>query len=267
MPAFDTSVTSSNASDYIYSTWVSEYDSTSTATTATTTYATTEDRVWRQYWSQGTGATTGSTIDIYATGTATTDATWHTWTVTSPTGRILTRGDAAELRAMTPQEFRAQYQGTWTEWVDTEVKETKRRKRRERHGDVNVAARAAQRQQQQERQREVALQQERKRRQRTSLERSMLLLREACNDDQIQQLEEEGSILVVGKSGTRYKVTDRGTVANVHVLDAEDKISHRLCAHPLRVPQGDVMLAQKLMLEHDEEGFVKLANRHLAHGY
>ena len=106
-----------------------------------------------------------------------------------------------------------------------------------------------------------------KRRTAEALERSMLLLRQACNDDQIRDLEETGSFIVVGKSGTRYRVTDKGTVANVHVLDRNNKVTHRLCAHPNGVPQGDVMLTQKLMLEHDEDNFVRKANRHLANGY
>lgn len=243
--------TSSNSTDYIYSAWISQYNSDRTATTTAAT-----NDIWVNHWARS-NVGTSTVSELYSGDTS---ITWRTWVDTTPTGRII-------RPTMSTQEFRTQYQATWTEWVDVEVKETKRRQERDRHGNVNVAARAAQRQQQLDRQREVALQAERKRIKRGSLERSMLLLRDACNDDQIQQLEEEGSLIVVGKSGTRYKVTDRGTVANVHVLDAKNKVSHRLCAHPLRVPQGDVMLAQKLMLEHDEEGFVKLANRHLAYGH
>ena len=243
--------TATNSADYTYSYWVDQYNSEVTVTSSSaTTASVTDDKIWVRFCNG----------DQYTTVTNVTDlsSTWYDWTVTtiSQTGRILTNNDVT-----------AYTEGNWNTWVADEVKESKRSKHRERHGDVNVAARASQRQQQLEHQREVALQQERKRVRRTSLERSMLLLRDACNDDQIEQLEDEGSIIVVGKSGTRYKVTDKGTVANVHVLEKNDKVSHRLCAHPLYVPQGDVMLAQKLMLEHDEEGFVKLANRHLAYGY
>jgi hypothetical protein len=69
-----------------------------------------------------------------------------------------------------------------------------------------------------------------------------------------------------GRSKQKYRIQDRGhLVANIEALDG-DKVKHRLCAHcDLRaIPMGDHLLAQKLMLEFDEDEFLKIANRHAA---
>lgn len=71
-----------------------------------------------------------------------------------------------------------------------------------------------------------------------------------------------------GQSQTRYRINDSShMVANIDVMsDETDKIRHRLCGHCGLddVPIGDQLLAQKLMLEYDEDRFLRLANRHPA---
>jgi hypothetical protein len=58
----------------------------------------------------------------------------------------------------------------------------------------------------------------------------------------------------------KYKIT-RGWSHNIQVIK-DDKIIASLCAHPrMEVPKEDNMLAQKLWLEHDEDAFLKVANR------
>jgi len=72
-------------------------------------------------------------------------------------------------------------------------------------------------------------------------------------------------IVMGGRTRTKYRIhTDRSYSANIHVLDGE-AVKHRLCGH-IRdgVPLPDHLLAQKLMLEHDEDEFLKLARRHAA---
>jgi hypothetical protein len=50
---------------------------------------------------------------------------------------------------------------------------------------------------------------------------------------------------------------------NVDVVGRDGKPTHRLCAHPnAGVPDFDTMLAQKLMLEHDDSAFFNVANKH-----
>lgn len=71
-----------------------------------------------------------------------------------------------------------------------------------------------------------------------------------------------------GQSQTKYRINDsRHMVANIDVLaDETNKVKHRLCGHCGldAVPIGDQLLAQKLMLEYDEDRFLRLANRHPA---
>lgn len=62
----------------------------------------------------------------------------------------------------------------------------------------------------------------------------------------------------------RYRIR-RGRTANVDVLDEKNIVLYSLCAHPeLSVPDSDTCLAQKLMLETEEERFHRIANRHPA---
>jgi hypothetical protein len=80
-----------------------------------------------------------------------------------------------------------------------------------------------------------------------------------------------------GKSGKLYRIRDQGSmVANIEelivepqrvmLIDEVRQASHRLCAHCdlFKYPLGDQLLAQKLMLEIEEEAFLKIANRHAA---
>jgi hypothetical protein len=67
-----------------------------------------------------------------------------------------------------------------------------------------------------------------------------------------------------GRSKTRYRVRSHACAGNIELLDGE-RVTHRLCGHcDHTIPLGDQLLAQKLMLELDEDEFLKLANRRAA---
>lgn len=69
-----------------------------------------------------------------------------------------------------------------------------------------------------------------------------------------------------GRTGRRYRIRDKGNmVANIDVLEG-NSIAHRLCGHCAahEIPLADNLLAQKLMIEADEEAFLRIANRHAA---
>lgn len=90
-----------------------------------------------------------------------------------------------------------------------------------------------------------------------------LLLR-CLSSEQRASLERDKWFVVEGRSGRRYRVRDLGhTVANIDVLEGE-RVTHRLCGHLQdgAIPLADHLLAQKLMLEGDEDSFLRLANRH-----
>jgi hypothetical protein len=91
------------------------------------------------------------------------------------------------------------------------------------------------------------------------------LLLEQLTPEQRASFEQHDWFLVRGQSGRRYRIRDDGhVVANIDVLAPDQQVLHRLCGHladPV-VPLADHLLAQKLMLEADEEAFLRLANQH-----
>lgn len=96
----------------------------------------------------------------------------------------------------------------------------------------------------------------------TPATRAEKLLLAYLTPEQRRQYREEGIILVPGRIHPQYRIR-KGRIANVEVLDQRGQVLHRLCAHPAPpVPDADTMLAQLLMLNHHEQEFVTLANRH-----
>lgn len=92
-------------------------------------------------------------------------------------------------------------------------------------------------------------------------EKARKLLVENLSLRQRLEFEKHGHFVVEGKQH-RFRIR-KGGVGNVDVVDREGKIVHRLCAHArIHVPDHDNMLIQKLLLEDDEDAFVKIANRH-----
>jgi hypothetical protein len=95
------------------------------------------------------------------------------------------------------------------------------------------------------------------------------LLLDQLTTEQRQSFEQHDWFLVRGQSGQHYRIRDDGhVVANIEVVERDllghDRILHRLCGHiSEHVPMADHLLAQKLMLEADEEAFLRLANRHV----
>ncbi len=71
------------------------------------------------------------------------------------------------------------------------------------------------------------------------------------------------------KTKRKYRINYKeNLVANIDLLSVynDNKRSGRLCGHCglSKVPLGDQLLAQKLMLECDEDAFLRIANRHAA---
>lgn len=67
-----------------------------------------------------------------------------------------------------------------------------------------------------------------------------------------------------GRSKAKYRIRSHACAGNIEILDGE-RVTHRLCGHcDSSIPLGDQLLAQKLMLELDEDEFLKLANRRAA---
>jgi hypothetical protein len=88
-------------------------------------------------------------------------------------------------------------------------------------------------------------------------ERAEQLLRDHLTIEQAAQLLKSNNFDVISESGKRYRVR-RGE--RVLALEGE-KATRQYCIHPEGgIPAGDVMLAQKLMLEAAELDFLRIAN-------
>lgn len=89
--------------------------------------------------------------------------------------------------------------------------------------------------------------------------RARVLLERALTPQQRRDLFARRYFYVKGRKGT-YRIRE-GHSGNVDALDSSGCVTNRYCAHPLgRVPVYDVMLAQKLWIETDEEMFLKEAS-------
>lgn len=92
--------------------------------------------------------------------------------------------------------------------------------------------------------------------------RAAELLQSHLSVEQRTEFEREKTFTVIGKNGQRRYRIRKGWAGNIDELDKDGKRVAILCGHAIEsVPEGDNMLAQKLMLEHDEDQFLKIANR------
>ena len=88
--------------------------------------------------------------------------------------------------------------------------------------------------------------------------KSRVLLERALTPEQRRDLFARGYFNVKGKRFS-YRIRE-GHSGNVDALDSTGCVIERFCAHPLgRVPVYDVMLAQKLWIETDENMFLRKA--------
>jgi hypothetical protein len=88
------------------------------------------------------------------------------------------------------------------------------------------------------------------------------LLLEHLTPQQRETFEKNGWFVVEGgKSRKRFKIFGSGYAGNVHELDVHDRMVNRLCCHAnASIPLEDQLLTQKVLLEWDEEHFIKTAN-------
>jgi hypothetical protein len=92
--------------------------------------------------------------------------------------------------------------------------------------------------------------------------RSRELLMSHLTPDQRNAFEQNKWFIVEGgRTKQKYKIHANGSLnANVEVIGK----NHRLCAHcdHYSMPYNDHVLMQKVMLELDEDSFLRIANRH-----
>lgn len=90
-------------------------------------------------------------------------------------------------------------------------------------------------------------------------EKAEVLLLRHLSPEQQDDLKSKGCFFVE-VDGVKYKI-NRGSHGNVHMLGEGDRSKRSFCIQPSKgCPDGDAMLAQKLLLEADPEEFWRLAN-------
>jgi hypothetical protein len=94
-------------------------------------------------------------------------------------------------------------------------------------------------------------------------ERAQRILQENLTLAQREELAQKGHFtltLYAGDERRLYRIR-QGRSRNVHQVDDNGRILKTLCAHPgIDCPDEDTMLAQKLMLESQEQEFLRIAN-------
>lgn len=109
---------------------------------------------------------------------------------------------------------------------------------------------------------QVAQRQAEAKRRAEAMTRARELLLEHLTPEQRRMFEKENWFIVEGgKSKTKYRIRGGAVAGNIDVI-RNDAVSHRLCCHcDSSIPSHDQHLAQKLMLEHAEDDFLRIANR------
>ncbi len=87
------------------------------------------------------------------------------------------------------------------------------------------------------------------------------LLEAHLTDEQKASYRKERYFEVISKESRRRYRIYHGRSQNIVQVDENGRKIKRLCAHPvMAVPDADTVLAQKLMLEHAEDQFLRIAN-------
>jgi len=175
---------------------------------------------------------------------------WPGWVTATTSSATTTGGDVWYTRVgtvdCTTTSATVTYTGAWDQWA-TGTFEVRERIQAEREAS---AARQAEYQRKQD---EWAEQR------RKARETAKALLTMLLDAQQKEQLEKKRYFDVISKKGRKYRIRE-GIAGNVRLVKADGKEALQLCIHPNGVPEEDAMLAQKLMLETDEDAFLKTAN-------
>lgn len=187
---------------------------------------------------------------------ASTNATWNNWNnCTIGSGSLYTNNgvvwkawNTASSASITNTNLDA---NVWQYWVSNAVAGTAYIR-----PTPYVAETAQQREARETQQRQYA--EER----RLADKRAEALLCSHLNEEQQKDLRDRNWFLIDSKSGKTYRI-NRGRHANIDVIDENGVTIRSLCVHPRdTVPDADTMLAQVLMLKHDEDTLLRMANPH-----
>lgn len=175
--------------------------------------------------------------DTGGTSSTSTTTVWTSWCSTSTTATTAT----------TCSTYTTQ---VWLTWCDGTLVRTQQLSEEQRAYNMQLAAEVTARHQENERKRIEAE------------ARAEKLLLENLDLKQRLDYEKSKSFVVHGQAGWRFRIR-AGRMGNVDAIDKTGRVKHRLCAHPnVMLPNCDTMLAQKLLLEDNQDAFIRIANKH-----
>jgi hypothetical protein len=143
----------------------------------------------------------------------------------------------------------------WLQWTSETAATSNCRPRERTAAEIERDRLAAERREQERKERE--------KQQRAAVARSTELLREWLDEKERQRFDREKKFHVVAQSGRRYEIDVSKRQHNVFELDAKGKriVEHCILANAFDLPLADNALAQKLLLEADEDQFRRIANQ------
>jgi hypothetical protein len=193
----------------------------------------------------------GSATTYTDTTNGTTDTAWTVWTTTVHQLENSQRTQRVRLEATWGQAEAGQI---WSNWSWQVVPS--------RQSVTNYPAQRQMTPEELAAQQELFAKQEKERREKAAIaqQKALALLVSILTAEQLASWEKDKSIPVDAVSGKRY-IIKPGRSGNV-VSIKDGKPIERYCIHPndYEMPDEDVMLAQKLLLETDEEAFLRIAN-------
>lgn len=183
-----------------------------------------------------------STSDIQSNTNTGTDTSWQYWSGSIDSGTSNTSHAAV----------------TWGIWVtapmpvvpETEEDRIAREELEEANREHSKQLRAEQRERLREQKEKVAIAQA----------KAKALLRSVLDEQQLEDYDSNGSFVVVAASKKRYKIRSSSPLE----IDENGRTLASFCIHPkasVALPDGDKMLAHKLMLDDNEKNWLKIANR------
>jgi hypothetical protein len=108
--------------------------------------------------------------------------------------------------------------------------------------------------------RALADQREAERRRAEAQAKAQTLLQSLLSDDQLAHWQQQGYFEVVARGSRRRYRIFRGSHGNVYALNPRGEFVVKYCGQPSGVPIEDMLIAQKLQIEYDEDEFLKRAN-------
>ena len=186
--------------------------------------------------------------DTWATSTCTetADATWYGWSSTVTGTSTTCTVDLTTSASSTTDTV-------WYGWAGNVPSQG--------HSPPPLQESVADRQARMERQAERNLEAVRRAEERrVAAARAEELLREHLSGDQVEELNTLNRFTVISKDGKREYQIRRDRVQNVDLIGPDGRRLRNYCAHPASaIPDQDTMLAQKLMIENQEEEFLRIA--------